>query len=143
MFASQRGQYPPMDRVTTGLLAGFSKEHEIEELDEAKRFEHFATYVAVGRHHGETFETGDLLTGTALGIDAIAILVNGTLVTDSKELQDLAARSDYLEATFIFAQADRSSAFEVGKLGNFAFAVRDFFSETPSLRRNDAIAQAA
>ena len=39
--------------------------------------------------------------------------------------------------TFIFVQADRGDGFDGSKIGDFGFGVRDFFSENPTLPRND------
>jgi hypothetical protein len=71
-----------MDRITQSLLTEFSAEHSIETLPEDQRFEHFTGYVTVRRHYGETFDSGDIVVGNGggdTGIDAIAIIVNGTL----------------------------------------------------------------
>src|ERR1700691_4480329 len=71
-----------MDRVTESLLTEFSAERGISLLDEDKRFEHFTSFITVGRHFSESFDTEDVLVGTATGIDAIGVIVNGTLITD-------------------------------------------------------------
>ncbi len=71
-----------MDRVSEALLADFSAERGISLLQEDKRFEHFAAFITVGRHYTETFDTQDVLVGLAAGIDAVAIIVNGVLITD-------------------------------------------------------------
>ena len=73
-----------MDRITESLLDDFSEQNDLENLPEAERFEHFASYVTVRRQHSETFDSGDIVCGAGndTGIDAIAILVNGLLVTD-------------------------------------------------------------
>jgi len=48
-----------------------------------------------------------------------------------------------LDVTFVFVQAERSSNFDSAKIGTFGFGVLDFFRETPSLKRNEKIAEAA
>jgi hypothetical protein len=134
-----------MDRITESLLNEFSKEHELELLSQDKRFEHFAGYVTVRRQYSETFDTEDIVTGAGgdVGIDAIAIIVNGGLVTDHDSLIDLIGESDHLDVMFIFVQASRSASFEAAKIGNFSFGVQDFFSSQPRLPRNKAVADAA
>jgi hypothetical protein len=129
-----------MDRITTGLLAEFSREHQIEHLEEDKRFEHFAAFLTCNKHCGEHFDTDDVVTGVddQLGIDAIGIIVNGTLVADPDEVQELISTNEYLEATFVFVQAKRSPGFEAAEIGNFGDGVRDFFSANPQLPRNPA-----
>jgi hypothetical protein len=127
-----------MDRITKNLLDEFSNEMSISHLPEDKRFEHFACYLTVRKHYGQSFSTDDLVMGSGGdgGIDAIGIIVNGTLVSDPESIEDQFGKADYIEATFVFVQAERSSSFDSGKLGTFSFGVKDFFEETPKLVRN-------
>ena len=62
-----------MDRITSALLTEFSREHQLDNLPDDTRFEHFATYLATSRHVADTFDTADLVTGAGgdTGIDAI------------------------------------------------------------------------
>jgi hypothetical protein len=134
-----------MDRVTTQLLVDFSKENDVEDIPEEKRFEQLAAYVTVRRHYSKTFDSGDLVTsgGDDTGIDAIAIIVNGILITDIDTFKDHAEQTSHFDVVCVFVQAERSAAFDGRTIGNFGFGVRDFFSNTPTLRRNEDIAKAA
>lgn len=134
-----------MDRISEQILSEFSKENGIEQLPEDERFENLATFLAVRRHYSRAFDTTQLNTGSGgdTGIDAIAIIVNGALVTDVDQVQELQEQNNYVEATFIFVQAERSASFDASKIGSFSFGVQDFFSESPKLPRNDAITNAA
>ena len=131
-----------MDRVTESLLTEFSSERGISHLDEAKRFEHFVSFITVGGHYSESFDTDDISVGAATGIDSIAIIVNGSLITDVESLEELDSAAD-LDVVFVFVQADRGAGFDAAKLGNFGFATLDFFKEQPTLPRNDKVASAA
>ena len=133
-----------MDRVTESLLTKFSGEHSLSALPEDKRFEHFASYITVRQKHRETFDTTSIATGGGndTGIDAIAVLVNGQLVADVDELDDVAS-SGSLDVMFIFVQADRGANFEGAKIANFGFGLVDFFSNQPKLPRNSEIQGAA
>lgn len=135
-----------MDRVTEAILSEFSAEHELTNLMQNQQFEHLAAFVAVRRHYnGETFFTTDIHTGGGgdTGIDAIAILVNGSLVTDVDTVEDHADTSGNFDVTFVFIQADRGTAFEGAKIGNFGFGVKDFFADKPTLDRNEMISNAS
>ncbi len=134
-----------MDRITSALLTEFSKENQLGNLPEDTCFEHFATYLATSRHVADTFDTADLVAGggSDTGIDAIAIVINGSLVTDSELVDELAATNGYLDVTFVFVQAERSAAFDGAKIGTFGFGVCDFFQDHPRLPRNAAIEEAA
>ncbi len=134
-----------MDRITASLLDEFSQEAQITHLTEEARFEHFTSFLAVGRHLEDTFDTGEVVTGSGgdTGIDAISIIVNGMLVTDSELVEELATTNGYVDATFVFVQAERSASFETSKIGQFGFGVADFFKEQPTLPRNERVAAAA
>lgn len=131
-----------MDRVSESLLKEFSDERGLSNLAEDKRFEHFVAFITVGQHYGATFDTEDVLVGTATGIDGIAIIVNGNLITDAESIEEADALGE-LDATFLFMQADRGAGFDSSKIGDFGFAVADFFKETPTLPRNAEITAAA
>jgi hypothetical protein len=131
-----------LDRVSEALLNEFSGEHGIALLPEDRRFELFAAFITVGRHYTETFDTQDVLVGQAASIDAIAIIVNGTLITDVESVEEVKAALE-LEVTFVFVQADRGPQFDGAKIGSFGYAVSDFFKEQPQLPQNQEIASAA
>jgi hypothetical protein len=131
-----------MDRVSESLLNEFSSERGIAHLSEDKRFEHFVNFITVGRHYGDSFDTEDVLVGSATGIDGIAVIVNGILVTDVESLEEMDGAAE-LDVTFVFVQADRGPSFDGAKIGNFGFAVADFFKEQPTLPRNEQISSAA
>lgn len=133
-----------MDKITESLLNEFAKEHTLESLAEPKRFEHFASYLVVRGEHSESFDTMDIVVGddsqskegTDTGIDGIAVVVNGILVSDVEELEDQLSTAGYLDAAFIFIQSETASGFDGAKIGTFGFGVSDFFRETPKLNRN-------
>ena len=134
-----------MDRITQSLLAEFSKEHDIESLKEDVRFEHFAAYITVRRYYSEAFDPEDIVVGAGgdTGIDAIGIVVNGSLITDIETFETQADKAGSLDVTFIFVQAERSGSFDAAKIGNFAFGVMDFFKDKPVIPRNKAVKDAA
>ena len=134
-----------MDKITENLLAGFSKENGIEALPQDTRFEHLVAFLAVRRHYSRALDASDLVTGAGgdTGLDAIAIIVNGALITDVDQVQELLEQNGYLEVTFIFIQGERSSNFEAAKIGTTGFGCLDFFSDTAKMPRNDRVADAA
>ncbi|MGH2937495.1 MAG: AIPR family protein [Solirubrobacterales bacterium] len=133
-----------LDRITKSLLETFVSGEGFTKLDQPSAFERFATYSILSREHPETFNVEDFVVsgGGDLGIDGLAIIVNGSLITSVEELEDLLESSGYLEAAFIFVQAKTSTSFEASEIGNFCTGVRDFFSESPAFPRNDSISAA-
>lgn len=133
-----------MDLVTQSLLSSFLSEESLDvSLDDPVLFEHFVNYCAVSHEYGEEFDVEDVHTGGGddLGIDGIAIIANGTLVTDLDEVEDLAATNKYLEVDLVFCQAKSGGNFSGSDISNFFFGVKDFFSTAPALPRNEEIAE--
>ncbi|MFZ0887431.1 MAG: AIPR family protein [Candidatus Binataceae bacterium] len=130
-----------MDLITKSLLDEFSREHEITSLAEDKRFEHFASYITVRRQYSETFDSEEVVTGAGgdTGIDGIAIIVNGTLITD---VESIAEFTGTLDVAFVFVQAARTSSFDGAKIGNFAYGVRTFFEASSAAIQNTRIQEA-
>ena len=134
-----------MDRITAKLLEEFVTENDLGALPEDKQFEHFAAEVSIARHYGESVPTPDVVTGEGndTGIDAIAVLVNGVLVTDPDEVAEEIESTRSLDIAFVFVQAERSPGFDAAKIGTFGVGVADFFADSPTLPRNQSIQDAA
>jgi AIPR protein len=134
-----------MDRITKSLLDEFAKESDLTAVPEDTQFEHFASFLTTGAQLGEVLDTGEVVLGSSgdTGIDAIAILVNGSLVDSISAVEEFAESNGYLDVTFLFVQAERSSNFETAKIGTFGFGVMDFFKESPSLPRSAEVERLA
>ncbi|MBB6083831.1 AIPR family protein [Castellaniella defragrans] len=122
-------------------MTEFIAEQGLASLAEDKQFEHFASFLTVGRSLSEAFDTSDTVVGSGgdTGIDAIAIIVNGSLVDDDAVIQEFVERNGYLDVSFIFVQTERSSSFETAKIGQFCYGVLDFFKDEPSLPRSKEV----
>jgi hypothetical protein len=134
-----------MDRITKSLMTEYAQSGGILHLDESKQFEHLAAYVTIGDHVGESLNTEDVVVGKGAdtGIDAIAIVVNGTFIGDPDMVDELATTNGFVDAHFIFVQAKTSSSFDSAEIGTFGFGVEDFFRESPSLPRNSDVKRCA
>lgn len=131
-----------MDLVTQSLLSTFLREESLpNDIGEAILFEHFVNYCTVSNDYGDEFDVEDIHTGGGddLGIDGLAIIVNGTLVSDAEEIEDLAVANKYLDVEFIFSQAKSGGNFTGSEISNFFFGVKDLFATTPALPRNKSI----
>jgi len=130
-----------MDPITTRFVKAFLKQNSLDSLAPDRAFEHFAGYLATTAHYQETFSTDSISVGggSDCGIDCIAVILNGALITDPDEVDDLADTNHYLDVTFVFTQAERSATFECAKLRTFGSGVADFFSDTPQLPRNEQV----
>lgn len=130
-----------MDRITESLLDEFVLQEGLESLPDETAFEHFTGYLVTSRHYTESFSSDDIHVGGSGdgGIDSISIIVNGCLVTDPDEIEDLSTTNGYIDATFIFNQAERSSNFETSKITQFSYGIADFLSTNPVSIQNDRI----
>ncbi len=134
-----------MDRVTKSLLTEFKETFEISELIDEVAFEHFCNYSILSNQYNKTFEYSDIWTGGGYdcGIDGLAIIVNGHLVDNQDDIDAFLENNGYLDATLIFIQAKTTTNYDSGEVLKFYNGVSDFFSENPTLRRNDEIKNAA
>ena len=131
-----------MDRITENLVDDYISNNELKISDIDDKFEVFSSYSIISKEYDDTFDNELVWLGDdSIGIDSIAIIVNGKLIEDKDEINDLT--NSYLEAAFIFIQSKTSSNFDSGDIGNFLFAVSDFFDENPKLRRTDKVKEKA
>lgn len=133
-----------MDLVTQSLISSFRNEESLpDNLDESILFEHFVNYCAIANDYGDEFDVEDIHTGGGddLGIDGLAIIVNGNLIADTAEIDDLATANKYLEVEIIFTQAKSGGNFTGSEISNFFFGVKNLFATPPALPRNTSIAE--
>jgi hypothetical protein len=133
-----------MDLVTQSLLASFRQEESLpDEIDEPTVFEHFVNFISVSSEYSDEFDVEDIHTGGGddLGIDGIALLANGTLVSDLAEIDDLAVANKYLEIDIVCCQAKSGGSFSGSEISNFFFGVKDLFSTEPALPRNSKVTE--
>ncbi|WP_141504601.1 AIPR family protein [Paenibacillus luteus] len=130
-----------MDRITKNLLDEFINENGLSNLPEETAFEHFTGALVTATHYSESFSTYDITVGAGhdCGIDCFAIIVNGCLITEPEEIEDLAETNGYLDVSFVFVQSERSSNFDSQKIGQFGFGLLDIFSDAPALPQNVSI----
>jgi len=55
-----------MDRVSESMMNEFAGERELIGLPEDDRFEHFVSFITVGRHYSESFDTEDVVNEVVL-----------------------------------------------------------------------------
>lgn len=130
-----------MDRITQALLKVFVEQNNLQSLPEDRAFEQFSGFLVTSAHFSESFSSDDITVGSGgdTGIDSIAVIINGTLITEPEEIADLVVANGYLDVTFVFVQAERTSSFETAKIGQFVFGVCDFFADKHQLPQNDAV----
>jgi AIPR protein len=128
-----------VDRITQSLVDKFVLAEQLTHLDASERFERFVNFSVVSGEHSDTFDVEDVSgPGDEVGIDGLAVLVNGALVTTPEQVNELAERNGYVEATFLMVSAKRSAKFAEAEVANVAMAGLDFFGDA-KLPRTDFI----
>lgn len=130
-----------MDKITKSILQTFSTEHEIEKQTEATQFEHFANYSIISKLNRSSFELEDIHIGSGgdCAIDGLCLVVNGKIITDIDELNELVSGPGHLDAEIVFIQSKTTSSFSGSDIGSFIHGVKDFLSDEPRLIQNDKI----
>jgi hypothetical protein len=125
-----------MDRITSSYLQAFKQAQSFsDDLQESVLFEHFVNYCIVSKEYNAQFSLEDVHVGGGgdLGMDGIAIIVNGNLITSPEELDDFAKSNKYLDVEFIFIQSKTSNSFDAKEIGTFLGGVEFFFGSVSEL----------
>ncbi|MCY7810520.1 AIPR family protein [Bacillus spizizenii] len=118
-----------MDVITKGMLEEFLNINEIKSKGLEDDFEKFACATILENEFNVLCDSDEVLTDPhTQGIDGIGIIVNGDLIEDISNLEDIIENQKALDCTFIFIQTKISSSFSSGDIHNFYTAVKFFFS---------------
>lgn len=130
-----------MDRITQSFIKELLETEELTSQGESKDFEKLANYSIISNEYNKTFDLNFVTIGDGddTGIDGISIIVNGVLVENTEEIDDLIEKNGTIEVDFTFIQSKTSSSFSTSELNTFIFGVKDFFSISPKLRRNESL----
>jgi hypothetical protein len=114
----------------------FRERMELTNTADGVAFEQFVNHSILTAHQPDAFNGDNELFekvnvgGTKdMGIDGIAIKLNGLFIRDLDEAKDLAKRLPRLSVEFIFIQSKYKSNFDKGEFNNFSDGVREFLSE--------------
>lgn len=136
-------KFEPMIKV---LMRNYQKQYEKEELDDAKAFEYFVNYTILKSHQPEAFSTSNELADLIcvdgkddMGIDGIAIKVNGIFISSKHDINDFIKQQKKIDIEFIFIQSKYKEKFDSGEYGKYMDGVKDFLQEEHFEPRNDKI----
>lgn len=130
-----------MDKIAESLVKTFSEQNELDKCDLPTQFEHFANYAVLSKLFRGSFELDDIHTGSGgdCAIDGLFLIINGRLINDVDELNDIAEQAGYLDADIGFIQTKTASSFSGAEIGSFIHGIKDFLSDNPHLVQNDQI----
>jgi hypothetical protein len=130
-----------VDRITESFLNEFSGERQLNQESQSQQFEAFAAYCVISSEFDGEFDPVAVRTGGGndLAVDAAALVVNGDIVADPDEINDLRTRNNYLQARILIIQGKTSSGFDGARITDLADNLCDFFSDQPSLPMSDEL----
>jgi hypothetical protein len=119
---------------------------DIKDIQEGLAFERFVNHSILVGHQpdafngdGELFEFVNVGGSADMGIDGMAVKINGVLIRNLEEIQDLMEKKRDIDIEFIFIQAKSKSNFDKGEFLKFTFGVREFLSEDQKQPVSDKI----
>lgn len=121
-----------MNPLLRGLFDQFRAAEELGSLGEADAFELFAASLTVPTDVLLQTSLMDLLLdpGTP-GLDVVTVLVNGHLVRDAAEVDEIAADAAEIRVSVTLLQAKTSSGVDTKELLNFSDVARKFLDLQP------------
>lgn len=118
----------------------------LNDIPDGQAFERFVNSSILTQHQPDAFTADDELLEKICvggpgdtGIDGLAIKVNGLLVKDIEEIDDIINRFKRISIEFIFIQSKYKPNFDAGELNNFIAGVRNFLANKPTIDLNDKL----
>jgi len=134
--------------IINARLKKFRENWDLNNVPDGEAFEKFVNSSILTQHQPDAFNAdSELLEQICVGgpgdsgIDGIGIKVNGLLVKDIHEIEDLLFKFKRVNIEFIFIQSKYKPHFDSGELNNFIAGVRSFLSNTPSIPINEKITE--
>lgn len=129
------------DQILKGYVEDFKTSFDVEVSDESTVFEHFVNYCVISKQYPRDFEYDDIHVGGSddIGLDGIAFVVNGNIVTSPEAIEYLLNQNGYLNVSFSFIQTKKSSSFKGDQVGTLIFGIKNFFDDHPSIPENENI----
>lgn len=134
-----------MHRIIKTHLKKYLESKGIEETNIHKQFEMFVNYCVVSRFFAGKFEISDITTtDDDAGIDGIAIIADGELITTYEEIESLfQTHKRSIEIDIIFVQSKTSESFEKKEMISFGEGVFDFASDESEFPQDEILTEAS
>jgi hypothetical protein len=135
-----------LDPIIDSKMAKFREKMELGDVSDGIAFEKFVNYSILNGHQPGAFNGDNELFNRVniggyydMGIDGIAIKVNGMFVRSLEETQSLVEKLPRLDIEFIFIQSKYKEEFTKIDFLNFTSGVRDFLSEKSKIPHAEEI----
>ncbi|MEQ7536224.1 AIPR family protein [Xanthomonas campestris] len=121
------------------MLSEFRNKNSLQGEKDDSLFEKFSNYCILKNDHYDSFEFDKVSTGQCVGVDGVAVSINGILVDDLDEANILT--QSQFDAKFIFVQTKTSTSFDMGDYLKFINTIKTFFGVNESLVPAELIAR--
>jgi len=135
-----------VEPIINAKFKKFRERMELSNIADGVAFEQFVNHTILSAHQpdafngdNELFESVNVGGKEDMGIDGIAIKLNGLFVKDIEEAIDLTKKLPRINIEFIFIQSKYKSNFDKGEFNNFCDGVREFLSERQKQPVSDKI----
>lgn len=120
-----------MNPVNKAQVQEFSDAYSLADMSLSDQFELYTVYSILNGGSGENVDPFHAhLAGSEFGLDGIAIIVQGQLVTNADEAAAAIGDSKNPHVDFYFFQSKTSAKFEYGDITKFFDAVSEFFDDS-------------
>ena len=138
-----------LEPIIKANLDKFREDYLLENLSEDKLFERFVNYHILSQQQPGVFSTEyELLDkicvggGNDLGIDGIAISLNGKYIKSCNDIDDILSGNRKGEFDITFIQSKNKSKFDLGEYLKFTNGVECFLEDDITMPINDSISEA-
>ncbi len=122
-----------MDVVVQGLMQKFQGDRCLLHLAPEQLFETFAAYCVLGQFYEDDFDPDNVRIGSSrdLSMDAVAVVINGTLYTEADDVEQYVSKSRDLRVHFVVVQAKLEDSFKSGVFAQLAADLHAVFGPSP------------
>jgi cold shock CspA family protein len=135
-----------VEPIINARFKRFKELYDIKESPDGESFEKFVNHTILSAHQpdafgadGELFDIVCVGGRDDMGIDGLAIKVNGLFVRSVEDAKDILDKFRRATVEIIFIQSKYKSKFDSGEFNKFTAGVRDFLHENHKQPMNDKI----
>ena len=122
------------DIVVESYLKDFIESQGFSDIEESEQFERFCSFSILNKEFSSSLnreDLDDISVGLNKGIDSIAFSINGELIKNIEQLEDLLNINQHLYIKIYFIQAKTTGNFKDSEVGAFCDTIIDFLEKTP------------
>lgn len=135
-----------VEPIINARFKKYRDSNDLNNMADGDAFERFVNHAIFTSHQPDAFSAdGELLDKICvggqndMGIDGIAVKLNGLLVRDISDIKEILHKFKRANVEFIFVQSKFKPFFDKGELNNFVDGVRDFLSEKHRMPMNEKV----